>query len=217
MRSPGEVQQSAGAFGRGGSGSCFRGSGALRWLRGLHLGSQLLCSCFCSLFGLALGLTLLGAGHSLLLTLFGAQLDAADRTDAVRTVGRNGLAAFLAEGLGALIDTDRAKAGELAQLQAVQTAVGAGGNADPALAAYPRPTPVALWKDDSASYSERSISFASNIPCNSSNVTTKSTSLLTLLRIASSFLAAHGPMNTTFAFGCSFLIVRAVATIGVSS
>ena len=46
---------------------------------------------------------------------------------------------------------------------------------------------------------------------------TKSTSLLTVLLEASSFLAAHGPMNTTFAFGCFFLILLAVATIGVSS
>ena len=137
MRSPGEVQQSAGAFGRGGSGSCFRGSGALRWLRGLHLAA--------SSFAAASAAFLARArpdapwrGPLPPPAVFGAQLDAADRTDAVRTVGRNGLAAFLAEGLGALVDTDRAKAGELAQLQAVQTAVGAGGNADPALAALPR-------------------------------------------------------------------------------
>src|SRR5699024_441811 len=61
------------------------------------------------------------------------------------------------------------------------------------------------------------IPFASNIACISSNVTTKSTSLRTLLLDASSFFAAQGPINTTLASGCSFLIVRAVATIGVSS
>ena len=35
--------------------------------------------------------------------------------------------------------------------------------------------------------------------------------------MASSFLAAQGPMKTTLAFGCSCLIVLAVATMGVSS
>ena len=35
--------------------------------------------------------------------------------------------------------------------------------------------------------------------------------------ITSSFFAAQGPINTTFALGCSFLILRAVATMGVSS
>lgn len=35
--------------------------------------------------------------------------------------------------------------------------------------------------------------------------------------MASSFLEAHGPMNTTFVLGCSFFTMRAVATIGVSS
>ena len=38
-----------------------------------------------------------------------------------------------------------------------------------------------------------------------------------VLRLASSFLEAQGPMNTTEASGCSFLIIRAVATMGVSS
>ena len=89
--------------------------------------------------------------------------------------------------------------------------------ATPPAAAYPRPAPVASWKDDSASYSVRSISLASNIACNSSNVMTKSTLLLTVLLDASSFFDAHGPINTTFAFGCSNLIVLAVATIGVNS
>ena len=37
------------------------------------------------------------------------------------------------------------------------------------------------------------------------------------VRLASSFLAAHGPMNTTLAFGFSFLISRPVSTIGVSA
>ena len=43
------------------------------------------------------------------------------------------------------------------------------------------------------------------------------TSLRTLRRIASSFLAAHGPIKTTFAFGLCFLIRRAVNVIGVSA
>ena len=41
--------------------------------------------------------------------------------------------------------------------------------------------------------------------------------LLTLWRDASSFLEAHGPINTTFAWGCFCFIVLAVATIGVSA
>ena len=55
------------------------------------------------------------------------------------------------------------------------------------------------------------------IAASSSNVITKSTSLRTVLLDASSFLAAHGPINTTLQSGCSFLILLAVATIGVSS
>ena len=38
-----------------------------------------------------------------------------------------------------------------------------------------------------------------------------------LVRIASSFLAAHGPINTTFADSCCFLISLAVRVIGVSA
>ena len=58
---------------------------------------------------------------------------------------------------------------------------------------------------------------ASNRPQSSSKVITKATSLLTECRMASSFLEAHGPMKTTFAWGCSFFTIRAVATIGVNS
>ena len=46
-------------------------------------------------------------------------------------------------------------------------------------------------------------------------MSTKSTSLRTLLRMASSFLAAQGPMNTTLALGCSCLMRRAVRVMGV--
>ena len=55
------------------------------------------------------------------------------------------------------------------------------------------------------------------MPAISSKVSTKSTSLRTLLRIASSFFAAHGPIKTTRPPGRSFLIRRAVSTIGVSA
>ena len=58
--------------------------------------------------------------------------------------------------------------------------------------------------------------FASNMADSSSKVMTKSTSLRTVRREASSFFAAHGPMNTTRASGYFCLMVRAVATIGVS-
>ena len=58
---------------------------------------------------------------------------------------------------------------------------------------------------------------ASNIPVSSSNVMTKSTSDRTVLLEASSFLEAQGPIKTTLESGCSCLIIRAVATMGVSS
>ena len=59
--------------------------------------------------------------------------------------------------------------------------------------------------------------FASIMPAISSNVSTKSTSLLTLLRMASSFFAEHGPTNTIFALGCCMRIMRAVSVMGVSA
>ena len=65
--------------------------------------------------------------------------------------------------------------------------------------------------------SSNKIPFASNIPVNSSKVITKSTSERTVLLLASSFLLAQGPINTTLASGCSSLIIRAVATIGVKA
>ena len=55
------------------------------------------------------------------------------------------------------------------------------------------------------------------ITMTSSNVKTKSTSLRTDLRLASNFLAAQGPMKTTLQSGSSFLIIRAVKTIGVNA
>ena len=90
-------------------------------------------------------------------------------------------------------------------------------SATPPAHAYPRPAAVASCMELSPSVWFGSIPFAANIASNSSNVITKSTSLRTVLLLASSFLAAHGPINTTFAFGCSFLMLLAVATIGVSS
>ena len=53
------------------------------------------------------------------------------------------------------------------------------------------------------------------MPDISSNVRTKSTSLRTDRRMASSFFAAHGPTKTTFAFGLCFLIRRAVSDASV--
>ena len=62
-------------------------------------------------------------------------------------------------------------------------------------------------------YLLKSISFASKIPESSSKVITKSTSLLTLILDASSFLAAQGPINTTLAFGVFCLIFLAVGAV----
>ena len=56
---------------------------------------------------------------------------------------------------------------------------------------------------------------ASKMPAISSKVRTKSTSLRTLLRMASSFLAAQGPMNTILPLGWSCLMSRAVRVMGV--
>ena len=55
------------------------------------------------------------------------------------------------------------------------------------------------------------------MPSTSSNVSTKSTSLRTDLRRASSFFASHGPTNTTLLPGYFCLIMRAVSTIGVKA
>ena len=80
----------------------------------------------CSLFGFALLTQLLCPGGGFLLPLFGAGLDAAHGAHTIHTARRNGLAAFLAQGLGAFVYTYRAKGGELAQLHAVDAMVGAG-------------------------------------------------------------------------------------------
>ena len=53
------------------------------------------------------------------------------------------------------------------------------------------------------------------MPRSSSKVSTKSTSLRTLRRLASSFLAAQGPMNATRQLGSFRFIRRAVSTMGV--
>ena len=90
--------------------------------------------------------------------------------------------------------------------------------ATPPAMAYPLPAAVAAWvSSGSSSQVDGVIFLASKRPQSSSKVITKSTSLLTEWRIASSFLEAHGPMKTTLALGCSFFTMRAVATIGVSS
>ena len=51
----------------------------------------------------------------------------------------------------------------------------------------------------------------------SSNVSTKSTSLRIVRLEASSFFAAHGPINAIQASGSSFLSILAVSTIGVKA
>ena len=61
------------------------------------------------------------------------------------------------------------------------------------------------------------MSLACIMPAISSNVSTKSTSLLTLLRMASSFLAEHGPTNTILALGCCRRMSLAVSVMGVSA
>ena len=68
----------------------------------------------CSLFGFALLTQLLCLGSGFFLPLFGAGLDAAHGAHTIHTARRNGLAAFLAQGLGAFVYTYRAKGGELA-------------------------------------------------------------------------------------------------------
>ena len=87
----------------------------------------------------------------------------------------------------------------------------------PATAKFLPSVEASLTPSGSSSMFSRSTCFASKIPAISSKVSTKSTSLRTLRRIASSFLAAHGPIKTTFAFGLCFLIRRAVNVIGVSA
>ena len=53
------------------------------------------------------------------------------------------------------------------------------------------------------------------MPSTSSNVSTKSTSLRTVVRRASSFFESHGPTNATLQPGCFRLSMRAVSTMGV--
>ena len=59
------------------------------------------------------------------------------------------------------------------------------------------------------------MSAASKIPWSSSKVSTKSTSERTVRRLASSFLAEHGPIKAIFTSGWSFFTMRAVMTMGV--
>ena len=87
--------------------------------------------------------------------------------------------------------------------------------ATPPETANPRPSAVASTNSGPAATSENLMAFASNMPITSSNVSTKSTSLRMVRRLASSFLAAHGPMKTTLQFLCSFFSRRAVSTMGV--
>ena len=53
------------------------------------------------------------------------------------------------------------------------------------------------------------------MPRSSSNVSTKSTSLRTERRLASSFLAAQGPIKAMRQLGSFFFSSRAVSTMGV--
>ena len=87
--------------------------------------------------------------------------------------------------------------------------------ATPPLTAKPRPSPVASTGSGPSATSANWMALASNMPITSSKVSTKSTSLRMVRRLASSFLAAQGPMNTTLQPGWRFLIRRAVSTMGV--
>ena len=87
----------------------------------------------------------------------------------------------------------------------------------PATAKFLPSVEASLTPAGSSSMFSRSTCFAEKIPVISSKVSTKSTSLRTLRRIASSFLAAHGPINTTRASGLCCFIRRAVSVIGVSA
>ena len=90
--------------------------------------------------------------------------------------------------------------------------------ATPPLAAKPRPALEAYTMVSSVSISSRCVKstpLASNIPASSSKVSTKSTSLRTWRRLASSFLAAQGPTKHIRASGSAFFIMRAVNTMGV--
>ena len=73
--------------------------------------------------------------------------------------------------------------------------------ATPPLTAKPRPAAVAPWGSSPSSSAVKSTSLASNRPISSSKVSTKSTSLRTERRLASSFLAAQGPIKQTRALG----------------
>ena len=125
----------SGNRGFGGSGGIFSGQLLSRCLGGLLRGGF---GCFLgSALGLPLCRALLGAGGGLLLPLFGAALDPADRADAIHGVRCNGLAAVGAEGLGALVNAHGAQRGQLAELHPVDAVVGAGRHADAALPAFP--------------------------------------------------------------------------------
>ena len=76
--------------------------------------------------------------------------------------------------------------------------------------ANPRPAAEPSFRSCIGSMVSKLISFASNIPCSSSKVRTKSTSERISSRIASSFFAAQGPTKTTLQPGYSFFISRAV-------
>ena len=90
--------------------------------------------------------------------------------------------------------------------------------ATPPETAKPRPSREDASKSLLSSASDsNAMPFASIIPASSSNVRTKSTSDLTERRIASSFLAEHGPTNTIFALGWFLRIRRADKTMGVSA
>ena len=73
--------------------------------------------------------------------------------------------------------------------------------ATPPATPYPLPAPVASFILSIASTLSGNNPLASNIPASSSKVITKSTSERTVRLEASSFLDAHGPINTTPASG----------------
>ena len=75
--------------------------------------------------------------------------------------------------------------------------------ATPPVTAKPRPKPVpsSSLASGSSSSLAKSMPLASKMPCISSKVSTKSTSERIVRRLASAFLAAQGPMKTTFASG----------------
>ena len=89
--------------------------------------------------------------------------------------------------------------------------------ATPPVTAKPRPAPVASLRGTSSSggMEAKPTPLASNMPWSSSKVSTKSTSERMVRRLASSFLAAQGPMKAMRHPGSFCFCRRAVSTMGV--